>query len=160
MHPSKEPARLRKADAGDANAIATIHIEARKRYLAFAPLVHSEAEVHTWVREHVVPAGMTWVLDDGSTILAYMTLEVRPDGGWIDQLYAHPNATGRGYGTTFLALAKRELPPPIRLYTFQQNGGARRFYERAGFVVEKLSDGLTNEEQCPDVLYRWPAWRR
>ena len=100
---------------------------------------------------------MTWVLDNDNATLAYMTLELRSDGGWIDQLYVHPDATSRGYGTELLALAKRELPAPIRLYTFQQNAGARRFYERVGFVIEQLSDGLMNEERCPDVLYRWPA---
>jgi ribosomal protein S18 acetylase RimI-like enzyme len=157
MPPGKQPVQLRKANPGDAHAIAVIHIEARKRHLAFAPLAHTEAETHAWVGEQIVPAGMTWVVDDGSAILAYMTLVVRPDGGWIDQLYAHPDATGRGHGTARLVLAKHELPAPIRLYTFQQNTGARRFYERAGFVVEKLSDGLTNEERCPDVLYRWSS---
>ena len=46
IHPRKGPIRLRKAEASDAAAIASIHLGARKRYLAFAPMVHSEAEVH------------------------------------------------------------------------------------------------------------------
>lgn len=120
-------------------------------------MAHSETEVREWVRDRIIPTNRTWVLDDDGAILAYITLEIRPDGGWIDQLYTHPDATSRGHGGTLLTLAKRELPSPIRLYTFQQNVGARRFYERAGFVVEQLSDGHSNEEKCPDVLYRWPA---
>ncbi len=148
---------LRQANSGDADAIASIHLGARQRYLAFAPLVHSEAEVRAWIREQIIPAGMTWVLDQDRVILAYMTLARHSDGAWIDQLYVHPDATGRGYGTTLLAAARHTLSAPIRLYTFQENTGARRFYERAGFVIERLSDGLTNEEKCPDVLYRWPA---
>ena len=148
---------LRKATAADASDVASIHLGARRRYQAYAPMAHSEAEVRAWVRDRVIPSNQTWVLDLDGEIVAYLTWEIRPDGGWIDQLHTHPDATGRGYGGTLLALAKRELPSPIRLYTFQQNFGARRFYERAGFVVEQLSDGQNNEEQCPDVLYRWPA---
>jgi RimJ/RimL family protein N-acetyltransferase len=48
-----------------------------------------------------------------------------------------------------LATARR----PIRLYTFQQNNGARQFYERNGFSPVRCSDGAANEERCPDVLY-------
>lgn len=45
------------------------------------------------------------------------------------------------------------LPAPVRLYTFQANHGARRFYERFGFRAILFSDGQENEERCPDVLY-------
>ena len=152
-----EAIKVRKAEPADADAVASIHLGARQRYVAFAPMAHSEVEVRAWIRDRVIPAGLTWVMDDCGAIVAYISLAIRPDGGWIDQLYTHPDSTSRGHGGTLLALAKRKLPPPIRLYTFQQNVGARRFYERAGFVVEQLSDGQTNEEKCPDVLYRWPA---
>ena len=42
---------------------------------------------------------------------------------------------------------------PIRLYTFQANLGARRFYERHGFSAIEFTDGEGNRERCPDVLY-------
>ncbi len=47
----------------------------------------------------------------------------------------------------------RHLPRPIRLYCFHANTGARAFYERHGFKAVAFSDGSTNEERCPDVLY-------
>jgi ribosomal protein S18 acetylase RimI-like enzyme len=47
------------------------------------------------------------------------------------------------------------LTSPIRLYTFQENDGARRFYERHGFRAIEFGDGSNNEENCPDVLYEW-----
>lgn len=54
----------------------------------------------------------------------------------------------------FLAFAHRRTRPfPIRLYTFQQNAGARRFYGRSGFASIQFTDGSANEERCPDVLY-------
>jgi len=45
------------------------------------------------------------------------------------------------------------LGSPIRLYTFQANGGARRFYERHGFQPVAFSGGRDNEECCPDILF-------
>jgi hypothetical protein len=33
--------------------------------------------------------------------------------------------------------------------------GARRFYERHGLSVVRLTDGEGNEERAPDALYAW-----
>jgi len=52
-----------------------------------------------------------------------------------------------------MTVALSSLRRPIRLYAFQQNAGARRFYERFGFLPIEWSDGSRNEEGCPDVLY-------
>jgi RimJ/RimL family protein N-acetyltransferase len=52
-----------------------------------------------------------------------------------------------------LERARRELGSVIRLYTFRANTVSRRFYERHGFRAVAFSDGHTNEERCPDVLY-------
>ncbi len=38
---------------------------------------------------------------------------------------------------------------------FQQNTGARRFYERHGFTLVAEGDGSGNEENLPDARYRW-----
>jgi ribosomal protein S18 acetylase RimI-like enzyme len=62
---------------------------------------------------------------------------------------------GQGIGTRWWELARSELPPPIRLYTFQCNQRARCFYERHGFKAITFGDGSGNEEKCPDVLYEW-----
>jgi ribosomal protein S18 acetylase RimI-like enzyme len=72
---------------------------------------------------------------------------------WIDQLYVAPEYCGRGVGSQLLKAALSSLSRPIRLYTFQQNVGARRFYELHGFLPIQMSDGSGNEERCPDVLY-------
>jgi ribosomal protein S18 acetylase RimI-like enzyme len=62
---------------------------------------------------------------------------------------------GQGIGKLLLEGALAHLQLPVRLYTFQANTGARRFYERHGFVAIEFSDGQGNEEKCPDVLYEW-----
>ena len=64
-----------------------------------------------------------------------------------------PALVNQGIGTSLLAQALRTLALPIRLYTFQANAGARRFYERHGFIPIEFTDGQGNEEHCPDVLY-------
>jgi ribosomal protein S18 acetylase RimI-like enzyme len=66
-----------------------------------------------------------------------------------------PGHTGQGVGAQLLQAAHGRLMPPIRLYTFQANTGARRFYERHGYKAIALTDGSGNEERCPDVLYEW-----
>lgn len=47
------------------------------------------------------------------------------------------------------------MPDGFVLWTFQKNEGARRFYERHGFRVVKLTDRRDNMEQEPDVQYEW-----
>jgi GNAT superfamily N-acetyltransferase len=64
-----------------------------------------------------------------------------------------PRVLGKGIGSVLLAHAIGTLARPIRLYTFQQNVGARRFYERHGFLAIEFTEGEDNEEKCPDVLY-------
>jgi GNAT superfamily N-acetyltransferase len=68
-------------------------------------------------------------------------------------LYLHPSVVNQGLGAALLQTALHELPPPIRLYTFQANVAACRFYERHGFQAIAFGDGSGNEEQVPDVLY-------
>jgi GNAT superfamily N-acetyltransferase len=72
---------------------------------------------------------------------------------WITQMAVDPSTVGRGVGSALLAHATRNLVPPLRLYAFQANSGARRFYERHGFVAVRCGDGQDNQEHCPDVLY-------
>jgi GNAT superfamily N-acetyltransferase len=77
--------------------------------------------------------------------------------GWIEQLYAQPGCTGQGLGTRLLEQALAELhaqgADTVRLWCFQANTGARRFYERHGFVAVEFTNGSGNEEGVPDVLY-------
>jgi len=82
------------------------------------------------------------------------------DGEWIDQLYVLPGRTGEGVGARLLEVAKHRRREGLRLWTFQTNTGALRFYRRHGFVEVTRTDGAENEERAPDVLMRWlPAAR-
>lgn len=72
--------------------------------------------------------------------------------GWVDQLYISPSAQGQGVGPALLAKALED-GAKRRLWTFQRNARAQRFYERHGFTAERFTDGSGNDEREPDVLY-------
>jgi ribosomal protein S18 acetylase RimI-like enzyme len=139
----------------DAEAIAAVYLRSRKELVACAPLAHSDDEVREWIRGWLIPAGRTTVALVGDQAVGFLAVSNSADESWIDQLYLLPAWVGQGIGTKLLDLARAELRPPIRLYTFQANERARRFYESRGFRAIAFDDGTRNEEKCPDVLYEW-----
>lgn len=146
---------LRAADRADASAVAEVLCESRRRYLAFAPMAHTGEELRGWVADTLIPSGDVYVADSQGQVVAMLAISRDESGGWIDQLYVKPGHTGQGIGQRLLRVAHSRLKPPVRLYTFQANTGARRFYERHGYRVLGFTDGSGNEERCPDVLYEW-----
>jgi ribosomal protein S18 acetylase RimI-like enzyme len=142
---------IRRATNDDANEVATVYIASRRGAAAHMPTVHTDAEIRAWVIEHMVPERETWVAEDSGRIVAMMVL----DGEMIDQMYVSPARQRRGVGDAMLAHAKQLRPSRLRLYTFQSNTPARRFYEARGFVAIEFNDGSRNEEHAPDVLYEW-----
>lgn len=151
---------LRRADPDDGEAVASVFLKSRRCHVAFAPLARSEVEVRDWIRRRLIPEGDVFVIEDDGLVIAMMAISVRDSVGWIDHLYVAPACTNRGYGSRLLAFAKEKLPGSLCLYTFQQNRGARRFYERHGFRPDVFTDGSGNEERCPDVLYRFAGRER
>ena len=144
---------LRLATSDDARAVADVLIRSRADYLPFAPSAHPPDDVRIWVADRLVPTGAVTVAEHQGEVVGVLATS-RLDGvSWIDQMYVRPGWTGRGVGAQLLEHAHRQLPRPIRLYTFQANAGARRFYERHGYRAIEFTDGQANEERCPDVLY-------
>jgi GNAT superfamily N-acetyltransferase len=148
-------ASLAAAALADAAAVADVYLRSRKELVACAPLAHSDEDVRKWIRTRLIPAGRTTVAVVEGHVVGLLTISTGADAGWIEHLYVLPTRVGRGIGTRLLALARQRLPAPIRLYTFQENHRARRFYESRGFRASAFGDGSGNEEQCPDILYEW-----
>lgn len=146
---------IRQARPHDAGPIAEVYLASRQAFLPYAPLVHSSAEVRLWVRETLMVTRRVWVDEEAGVITGFAAWTQNPDAGWIDQIYVAPGRTGAGIGARLLAQALADLRHPVRLYTFQANEGARRFYEGHGFHAIQFSDGSQNEERCPDVLYEY-----
>ena len=146
---------FRNATINDTASIAEIYLLVRKTSIPYAPLAHTDEAVRGWIGTSLIPSGGVTVVEMNGRIVGFQA--VSDDGvfGWIDQIYLEPKASGLGIGATLINRAKETLRSPIRLYTFQQNEGARRFYRRHGFQEIALSDGSANEEKTPDVLMEW-----
>jgi GNAT superfamily N-acetyltransferase len=141
---------LRRATPADAQAIAVVHRTAMRVSLPFLPALHTAEEDLRFFAERFLPANEVWVADADGEVVGYVGFD--PD--WINHLYVHPDFQGQGVGPQLLALALAD-GRRRRLWTFQQNVRARRFYEARGFVLLELADGSGNEEKTPDALYEW-----
>ena len=151
---------LRAATSEDAPRVAEVLLSSRKAFLPYAPLAHTNAEVHQWVRGVLIPSGGVTVAYADAAVLGVLATAREFNVSWISQLYIAPSHVGQHIGSRLLAHALGSLALPVRLYTFQANVRARSFYERHGFRAIAFSDGSSNEERCPDVLYELPASAR
>ena len=121
------------------------------RLLTFLPALHT-VEEDRWFIENVIfrECAVTVVEERASivSLLARQTQEIR-------LLYTHPDFVGRGAGSLLLDAAKNSGVTVLELWCFQENIGARRFYEKHGFRPTRFTDGAGNEEKTPDVRYLW-----
>ncbi len=144
---------LRPASLVDAPIIADIYLSSRATFLAYAALAHSDAEVRLWIETQLIPGASVTVAEAGGEVAGFVATNMEEPLLWIDQLYVRPDSVGLGLGSKLLQHALAGIRQPVRLYTFEANAGARRFYERHGFKPLEFSDGQSNEEKCPDILY-------
>ena len=114
------------------------------------PVLHTAEEDLAFYSSVVFPRAEIWIVEHAGTVRGFIAFR----DGWIDHLYIHPDHQRRGLGSSLLALAKASADS-LRLWTFQCNGGARRFYEGHGFRIQQETDGATNDERQPDILYVW-----
>jgi RimJ/RimL family protein N-acetyltransferase len=156
--PPRLDARRRLATVAEAERVATLFVDTQLRHLPFLPPPPID-KIVPMMRDAVLPAGLTWVLEatGSGELLAMLTLSSPDDEVlWIRHLYVARDAVGSGLGSALLAFAlapEQRRGRVVRLWTFQANAGARRFYERQGFVPIRFTDGRDNIERCPDVLY-------
>ena len=136
----------------DGEEIASLYLDARKHALgAIPPVFGTDKRVLDWLSARVRNGEECWVTRDEKGVSAFMLLEP----GWLDQLYVRVDRIGQGLGTQLVMKAKEIMPNGMRLWTFQSNRSAHRFYERHGFLVVEETDGSNNEEKSPDVCYEW-----
>ena len=148
---------LRSATLEDKDAVARVLFESRRVFMPYAPTPHAPPEIREWVQQHLIPTGRVTVAVKDGQVVAVLANSEDHCASWVDQLYVLPGYENQGHGSRLLRSAHESLKRPVRLFTFQQNTGAKRFYERHGYKVVALSDGQSNEEKCPDVLYELSA---
>ena len=141
---------MRRAEREDAGDIARVFTPAR-RAMPGVPIIHTANEDSRFISDILVPGQTVWVGLWASQIAAMAAWHE----GWLTQLYVHSQYHRRGLGQALLDVAKAQNPSGLRLWVFQSNSPARTFYEAHGFACIQLTDGQTNEEQCPDALYAW-----
>jgi GNAT superfamily N-acetyltransferase len=154
----KEPPRLliRRPQVSrfnqEADAVTALYLASRRAALPGLREAHTDKQTSAWMRDVVFSRQSVWLAELRGEIVGFAAR----DGVWLAQLYVKPGWTGHGIGTQLLDAVVAEAgarTPVLRVYTFQRNEGARRFYERNGFVAKMLGDGKANEEGEPDVLY-------
>lgn len=139
--------RLRIDDAAAAARVRRLSFDERLPWLSGR---HSPDEDADYFRRRVFVECTVWGVSEGADLIGFIAFRE----GWVEQLYVLPGHQRAGAGGRLLMKAK-EAFSPLLLWTFQNNDGARRFYEAEGFEVVQVTDGSGNEEGEPDVLYRW-----
>ncbi len=143
--------KLRAATEMDINVIAKIMGDwcADTPYI---PALHTREQDRKFIA-HVVSSQDVLVADDDGV----QGFIARADSE-IEQLYLAAAARGRGIGSALLNEMKTRREQ-LNLWCFQANTGARRFYERHGFDVSRMTGGANNQEKLPDIRYVWTAQR-
>jgi GNAT superfamily N-acetyltransferase len=146
---SLESAVIRQGSPVDANEIGRIFVRARDA-MTYLPRIPDgdRPQVGGWI----IARHELWVIESGGRAMGFAGLSP----GWLDHLYMEPDSQNRGFGSMLLQHVKQLQPHGLRLWVFQKNAGARRFYERHDFRLEKMTDGASNMEREPDALYFWP----
>lgn len=126
--------------------MSTVFLRARAT-MDYLPVLHTDEQTRRFFAK-VVRQQRVHVAGVGSTLIGFAAVH----DGWLNHLYLDPSWYGRGIGTALLRAATDGLDS-VQVWVFQRNDGARRFYERHGFILQELTDGAANEERQPDARY-------
>jgi ribosomal protein S18 acetylase RimI-like enzyme len=143
---------IRRASPDDAPAISDLFVRARDQ-MPYVPRIpdHVRPLLGGWFLERAE----LWVAEEEGRVVGFAGVS----GSELTHLYTDPSAQNRGVGRALLDHVKSLHPERLELWVFQRNEGARRFYERHGFELVRLTDGTGNMEQEPDALYEWRPLR-
>lgn len=130
-------------DAGTVGAILSEFIDTTD----WMPRVHTRAEDVAHAAMLIDRGWVTVAERDG--VVGF----IARDGNEIHALYLAGTARRQGIGAQLLGDAQARADR-LALWTFAANGGAQRFYERAGFRAVDGTDG-ENDEGLPDIRYLW-----
>lgn len=139
---------IRRATEEDAAAVSRVFVAVRDE-MTYLPRIPDEHRplLGGWF----IDRDEMWVSEEEGEILGFVSLNADE----VTHINVAPGAQNRGVGTALMKHVKNLRPERLELWVFQKNGGARRFYERHGFRLVKLTDGVENMEKEPDALYEW-----
>jgi GNAT superfamily N-acetyltransferase len=147
---------IRPARADEKDVLAQIFLRSRSG-MTYVPPVPDD-HLPQIANDIVDGNEEVWLAVEDGRPLGFLAIRRSRSDDWevLERLYVEPDEQNRGVGTALLDQAKALRPDGLSLWVFQKNEGARRFYERHGFRLVKLTDGAENMEQEPDALYAWP----
>jgi len=129
---------LRLATLGDLQTVATVHAEMAFAESGFNPLEVNPAGFLSRLTRRM-EQGRVWVwIEDGRLIFKTDITGETPEVIYLEGVYVHPDARGKGYGLRCLSRLSRELlsrAKSLCLLVNEANGPAQTFYHRAGFNI-------------------------
>ena len=132
----------------DAGAIG--HILSRtNEQMPWLPQMHSAAEEIKYAGDMIEAEWVRVAKLDGKVV----GFIARHDDQ-IHALYVLPDAQDNGVGTALLSDAK-ESCDHLRLWSYQANHSATRFYGLRGFIETERTDGAENDAGLPDIRFEW-----
>ena len=140
---------IRRAGADDVETVARLFRAVRRTCLPYLPDLHTADEDLGFFRDHVFAECEVWVAQ-GEAIDGFIAFRA----GWVDHLYVQPDCQREGLGNALLAIPMKNNAP-LRLWVFQRNAAAIRFYLARGFREVERTEGSRNEEREPDMLMEW-----
>jgi len=137
--------RVRLATAADAEDLADVHVTTWQRAYrdVFPPEFLAGLDRHRriqWWRRMIDDGGEVHVVGD-QRVVGFCSAGRSEDAGWgeIFSIYVHPDHWRSGYGGELLVAGEEKLRAAgfdrALLWVLEGNDGARRFYERHGWVV-------------------------
>jgi len=142
--------RIRVAGHEDAAPITRVFLDS-KATLTFLPTLHTDEETSFFIANIVLRDQDVLVAEADGELFGFIAMHV----DMVEHLYVRPDVLGQGIGSALLERAKESMPSGFRLWVFQENTPARRFYERHGLRLVEETNGSRNEERTPDALYAW-----
>ena len=115
------------------------------------PLIHNveeRADYGRWLLEHT----SVTMIHNSIGVVGFLALEKHI----IQALYIKKDFQGFGFGQAAIKFAQKQFEE-LRLWVFQSNIGAQKFYQRLGFQIVEKSDGEDNDYRLPDIFYCWKS---
>ncbi len=129
------------------------------RGMPFVPQdLHTDAEDRRWMRDvfaNQLVLVAEVVADENQGVGAKIVGMLSMGNGTIHNFYIRPGYQNQGIGHRLIEMAKTCSGGELKLWVFEPNEGAIRFYERHGFNTVRKTDGRDNEEKVPDRLMAW-----
>ena len=141
---------IRRAEQADMVEVARVFRISRLDALPYLPDLHTPEEDVEFFSEDVFAKNKVYLALADATICGFIAFNEE----FVDHLYLLPDSQGKGIGSQLLELAIKDAQS-IKLWAFQRNEAAKRFYTKHGFKVIEETDGAGNEAKEPDVLLEW-----